>query len=420
MIKKLTTVLAVAMLFAYTAKAQWTSAGAWPNDSYVGGSHGIAVDPDGKVWTAGFFPIAYVSGSDTTNYYPIFVFNADGSLVDSINIVTDGTTSDSLLSGIRGLTKDNEGNILVVHSGPNKLIKINYQTMERINSVLIPEVGSSPTKPAVSSDGTIYIGPVVGGGTTAIATYGSDLAYGGNAVDGPPAISRTLEVSADGLTIYWTPFTAQQMFIYKRADLFSSFELVDSALAGMSIETAEWNPATGLLWVSNDSRGTGPYTHLTWYGFDPSTKALVDSFTLASPLPTAVDEYPRALEFSDDGNVAYVGLFGSTYARAYKFDKVTGIEQELGVKPDNFSLSQNFPNPFNPSTTIKFKISNPGFVTLKVYDMLGREVAQLVNQDMTSGSYSINFDASNLASGTYVYQLNAGDIQLSKKMVLLK
>jgi len=91
-----------------------------------------------------------------------------------------------------------------------------------------------------------------------------------------------------------------------------------------------------------------------------------------------------------------------------------------GVVVDNFSLEQNYPNPFNPSTTIKYSVPDKGNVTIKVYDMLGAEVATLINVTQEAGSYEINFDASKLSSGMYIYRLNAGTVSLSKKMMLLK
>jgi len=99
---------------------------------------------------------------------------------------------------------------------------------------------------------------------------------------------------------------------------------------------------------------------------------------------------------------------------------VVSVEDISGVTPDNYSLSQNYPNPFNPSTTINFAIPNSEFVTLKVYNILGSEVATLVNENLASGSYRYNFDAQNLASGIYLYELNAGNFREIKKMNLLK
>ncbi len=88
--------------------------------------------------------------------------------------------------------------------------------------------------------------------------------------------------------------------------------------------------------------------------------------------------------------------------------------------PTSFLLSQNYPNPFNPSTTIKYSIPASNVVSLKVYDILGKEVANLVNEYKNSGTYEIEFNAANLSSGTYFYQLKAGEFTQTKKSVLLK
>jgi hypothetical protein len=87
---------------------------------------------------------------------------------------------------------------------------------------------------------------------------------------------------------------------------------------------------------------------------------------------------------------------------------------------NEFTLDQNYPNPFNPSTRINYSLAERSPVSLKVYDMLGNEVATLVNTTQDAGSHNINFDASSLASGLYIYTLNAGDFTSSKKMMLLK
>ncbi len=81
---------------------------------------------------------------------------------------------------------------------------------------------------------------------------------------------------------------------------------------------------------------------------------------------------------------------------------------------------QNYPNPFNPSTTFTFNIPANELVNLKVYDVMGNEVATLVNEEKSAGSYSIEFDASKLASGTYFYKLQAGEKSEVRKMLLLK
>jgi hypothetical protein len=88
--------------------------------------------------------------------------------------------------------------------------------------------------------------------------------------------------------------------------------------------------------------------------------------------------------------------------------------------PDKFELLQNYPNPFNPNTTINFKIPSSEYVILKVYDVLGREAATLVNENLKAGEYNVNFNAVNLTSGSYFYKLSAGTISDVKKMLLIK
>jgi hypothetical protein len=104
----------------------------------------------------------------------------------------------------------------------------------------------------------------------------------------------------------------------------------------------------------------------------------------------------------------------------------TFIEEEPNpTQPNSFLLFQNYPNPFNPSTVISYKLPVSGMVTLKVYDILGRVVATLVNEEKPAGSYEVEFivaqDSSpDIASGVYFYQLKAGDFVESKKMILMK
>jgi hypothetical protein len=104
------------------------------------------------------------------------------------------------------------------------------------------------------------------------------------------------------------------------------------------------------------------------------------------------------------------------------YNKVLGKNANLQDNkiPKTYSLAQNFPNPFNPSTIIRYQIPKPGLVTLKVYDILGREVATLVNENKVEGSYDFAFNASRYASGVYIYQLRVNDYVSSKKMLLLK
>lgn len=96
------------------------------------------------------------------------------------------------------------------------------------------------------------------------------------------------------------------------------------------------------------------------------------------------------------------------------------VENISSEVPEKYSLSQNYPNPFNPVTNIEFKISTSDFVKLKVYDVMGKEISALVNQNLTPGTYKINFDGSRLTSGMYFYKLETSKFTETKKMVLIK
>lgn len=99
---------------------------------------------------------------------------------------------------------------------------------------------------------------------------------------------------------------------------------------------------------------------------------------------------------------------------------MTGVNQVNSEVPSSYKLSQNFPNPFNPVTNINFSIPKNSFVTLKVYDMLGREISSLVSEQMQAGTYKVDWNAVNASSGIYFYTITAGDFKETKKMMLVK
>ena len=101
---------------------------------------------------------------------------------------------------------------------------------------------------------------------------------------------------------------------------------------------------------------------------------------------------------------------------------LTEIDGDNGELPTEYSIEQNFPNPFNPETKIKYNLPLTSFVQIKVYDLLGREVAQLANQEQNAGRYMLSFDAIKygLSSGVYIYLFRAGEYVRTKKMILMK
>ena len=115
-------------------------------------------------------------------------------------------------------------------------------------------------------------------------------------------------------------------------------------------------------------------------------------------------------------------LFSGTDKGVWKrpLTEVIGIQSVSTEIHSEFSLSQNYPNPFNPVTNIKFQMPNSGPVKITVFDIAGREVAELVNQNLSAGTYNVDFDASHLSSGAYFYRLQTKDFTSVKKMILIK
>lgn len=165
-----------------------------------------------------------------------------------------------------------------------------------------------------------------------------------------------------------------------------------------------------------------------------------DVFNHSGLAPSAfVSGYPRffygypAKDMDKDNKDEYVFVNyhstfdvwpGDAYVWMIEVEPQTGIEDELASSPNDYVLGQNYPNPFNPVTSIQYALKNLQYVTLKIYDALGSEIAVLVNEEKAAGTYEIKFNpyAMNLAagSGVYFYRLQAGNFSETKKMILMK
>lgn len=134
----------------------------------------------------------------------------------------------------------------------------------------------------------------------------------------------------------------------------------------------------------------------------------------------------RLLPFADTGDHLHPNETGhrmmaeTVDLTLFVADLNTGFNERETDMIDRFSLSQNYPNPFNPSTKILYNLTKESFVTIKIFDALGNEITKLVNEYKSPGNYQINFNASNLPSGTYYYKLIAGNITEVRKMILIK
>ncbi|MEO8233457.1 MAG: SBBP repeat-containing protein, partial [Ignavibacteriota bacterium] len=131
-------------------------------------------------------------------------------------------------------------------------------------------------------------------------------------------------------------------------------------------------------------------------------------------------EEPTGMFVDTLSNIYITGMSALDYATVKYIQTPTSVGSTLSQIPTVFSLEQNYPNPFNPNTTISYQLPISGQVTLKVYDVLGDEVATLVNEENPAGFYKVEFDASKLSSGIYFYKIQFEKFVETKKMILLK
>ncbi len=444
------------MLLPSMVSAQWkqdTTFKAFGTDN-LRDVHGVAVDPDGKIWMQPYYATEVVKVNrtgDSLSTTAIYVYNADGTPADFSPLFilewADGTTPNDTLGRFwdptladgaggydtrsgRGLTADADGNIIA--SQWKTLFKFDYKTGKVLNKV--EDVGFSLTEATVDDDGNVYVGSVAAADTP-IKKYSSDFSASEDILTMTGSYSRDFQVSGDGNTIWWAGYTLGAVLKYTRPDEFSGFNTIpDTVLVGIKSEAFDLHPTSGELWVGAGSTADFPdtdkYRPETFYAFnvadlgteneEPVDSILWNSGTIDG---TYGEARPRGIDFSPDGEIAYIGMFGAGSPSVQKFVPGVGTvsnENEVAELPSDYVLEQNYPNPFNPTTNINFTLKNSGLVSIKVYDMTGREVATLANGRFTAGTHTATFDASNLASGVYLYSLQANGVRLTNKMTLIK
>jgi hypothetical protein len=280
-------------------------------------------------------------------------------------------------------------------------------------------------------------------------------------VDLPDGKYQGIAVSPDGKMIFVTDYTHRKVLKYKgtpatgyTADTGFNFALSagDTTSAG-----ARGGPLGAAYLAPNNilavacgqllTLGAG-YSYGRIYMVNPNNGTLISPDTSVNYINTALwnltqtGGYNKRTGGTTPGNASgYTSTYDvkwdgakNLYTQSYygwTVDKwqyqgtlptitVTGVEEIGGTTPSGYVLAQNYPNPFNPTTTIDFTIPVSGHATLAVYDLLGREVASLVNEIKSAGTYRATFDASHLTTGTYFYSLRVGSFSEMKKMLLLK
>jgi hypothetical protein len=154
----------------------------------------------------------------------------------------------------------------------------------------------------------------------------------------------------------------------------------------------------------------------------PTTVGPQIHFSNDPPVWSASDSKPSLVELagSDCGALflAYTGAGNKVFWN--RLLQLTNVNHNGNSIADKFELKQNYPNPFNPTTNITFNVPKNSFVSLKVFDITGREVEKLVSENMAMGNYTVQFDGKNLSSGVYFYKLEAENFSEVKKMSLIK
>lgn len=376
--------------------------------------HGIVTDRFSRIWIGSFSAAAP----------GLIVRNPDGSEApfSPITSVTLGAETIPLDDGgCRGMAVDADGNIL--YAKASTLLRINAETGEGISSW---EGSASLTKPAVDADGNVYVGTVSGVSPIVVLepVFFTEIAQ--IELNPVAGLARGIETSADGKNL-WTgnltfggpvyQYTTEDFVTYPVSD--SIFIDADGdTIFQFAITTVDWGPDS-TLWFSHETENPAMQTEngLVVFDFDSQTYT-----TLFMPeLEETGFNGPRGVAFSVTGDTAYVASFNGSRVLRFVRDGTVSVEDKPVVRiPTDFELGQNYPNPFNPTTTIPFKLSKPAQVELKIYNVQGQFVRTLIDQFMQAGQYNVNFDASGIASGAYYYQLSAGGVVFTRRMIFLK
>lgn len=386
-------------------------------------THGVAVDPDGNIWIAAYggFDANHVPGKTLKS---ILVLKPDGTPKDTIWKISVSGIIDTLNNAARGIGVDYQGNIL--YSAYDALYKINYKTGQGMAKV-IPKQGVALTKAVSDNQGNVAVAFVVTSSGDGIVTFTSDLIPLGAVVspaDVVNSFARDMTITPDGNDIYLGCTGGTSVAKYHSSNGIYGPYVFEKYIGQYSAtgETVHLDK-DGKLWI-------GSADHKRFDCWDLTTNKIVDGINAITNTTPAKDytqgyfEKPRGIAFSPDGKTAYTCDFNGQVVQEWK--KVgTGVE-DTKVIPKSFELYQNYPNPFNPTTNFKYSLPKATQVKLVIYDIFGREVKTLINNEMKeAGTYTVTWDGKNnmgikVSSGTYFYRMQAAGFEKVMKMALIK
>ena len=382
-------------------------------DGYGDKANSVAIQSDGKIVITGYSGGHFFKSFYQLNRALVVVrLNSDGSFDN-----TFGLGGQARIQILKDSTRSN-GNAVVIQSdgkivvaGNTNLDNITYFNVTRLN-------------PDGSLDNTFGTN-----GTNLFSLSGSDTTVGN--------VCNSAALQNDGKIVLGGYYSGGSNFTLARVNtngsLDSSFGLNGSEIVPKISQDSYINFIGSCVAIQSDGKiiegGNMDENNFTLACFNPD--GTIDStfgsngWTLATTASSNHGEGINGMAIDQDGKIVTAGYaidannIGSFAAARFLSQGISAVSA-VNQLPKSFSLSQNYPNPFNPTTIINYQIPNSNYITLKVYDILGNVIKTLVDGYKTQGMHSVNFNASNLASGVYFYQLHAGNFIATKKLLLLK
>ncbi|MEO8665919.1 MAG: SBBP repeat-containing protein [Ignavibacteria bacterium] len=397
----------------------------------------IAVDGSGNIFVTG-----YSSGSGAGDDYLTIKYNSSGS---QIWVARYGGVFNGGYERPYSLALDGAGNIYVTGESSDSSFHADYATVKYNPSGVLQwaarynGTGNSHDyafSVAIAPSGNVYVtGSSTGIGTN--ADYAT-IQYSPTGVQQwvqrynflqTSVPDEAYSIAVDGSdNVYVTGYSSKTFGNYDYATIKYNSD-GDSLWVKRYNGSVNWNDVARSLVIDGSANVyvTGYSREFT--GGDNYTTIKYNSSGIQQWLTSYTgsinnSEDARSIALDGAGNV-YVTGYSSTdttlwdYATV-KYTQTVGINQISIEIPEQFKLEQNYPNPFNPVTNLEFAISDLGFVSLKVYDVNGREVAILVNEQLQPGTYKTDFNGSNFTSGIYFYRLETNEFIETKKMILVK
>jgi hypothetical protein len=363
-----------------------------------------------KSGTGATYKLMFASPSFATA--PKFVLTADNAGLDS-NVTIVNSNLDAILQGLgvaRGDSLVGQWRVYAYRSASDSLASTDTRnlTLRRVGMLPLNENFSNATFPPAEW--------ALGGSGTQYWTRNTVSGYGsGTGAAKYDFWSAQASTGAQSMTSNQFPavVSPNNYLRFNYAAAYYSATAIDSLVIETSTDAGTtWARLTALYQSATLSSGV-------------NSSAIMSTISSTSQFTPTAGQWATKRFTMPVGTNKVRFTAKSAYGNNLYIDDIqaggfTGVENPLSLIPDKYELAQNYPNPFNPSTKISFSLPKQGFVTLKIYDVVGKEVAKIVNEVKNAGSYTVEFNASTLASGVYFYRIEAADFVETKRMMLIK